>query len=152
MTTRARSSFAIAAAALMLTAAPLGGCSMFGGGEAEALDLQTPEGLLGNPYFWRAALETLAFMPITRQDPAAGFIETGWYQANENPNEQVRVTVQLIDAEFRTESLLVTVYRQVNQGGGWIEAGVKPSTAGEVQSAIILRARQLRVQAGEDPG
>jgi hypothetical protein len=42
------------------------------------------------------------------------------------------------------------VFRQEMQGSTWVDAPVAPSTATDLENAILTRARQLRVtQTGE---
>ena len=45
-------------------------------------------GALGvNAYLWRAALDTLGFMPLASADPFGGVIITDWFSPPETPDE-----------------------------------------------------------------
>src|SRR5262249_17521407 len=50
-------------------------------------------GISVNAFLWRAALDTLAFMPIASADPFGGTIITDWYAPPSSPNERVKVNV-----------------------------------------------------------
>lgn len=98
-----------------------------------------------NGYLWRATLDTLSFMPLASADPFGGVIITDWFAAPENPNEQMKVTVYILDKRLRADGLKVAVFRQQRTEGGWIDAPVNPDTANRLENAILTRARELRL-------
>jgi hypothetical protein len=77
-----------------------------------------------NSYLWRAALDTLSFAPLTQVDSSGGVIVTDWYANPSAPNDRVKVTVTILDANLRADALRVAASRQVNQNGQWVEAPV----------------------------
>ena len=46
-----------------------------------------------NAYLWRAALETIDFMPLAPADPFGGVIITDWYSPPETPDERFKLHV-----------------------------------------------------------
>ena len=50
-----------------------------------------------NAYLWRAALETLDFLPLTQADPFGGVIITDWYSP-ERPDERFKLNVYILDS------------------------------------------------------
>jgi hypothetical protein len=98
-----------------------------------------------NAYLWRATLDTLAFMPLASADPYGGVIITDWYAAPETPNERFKATVYILDTRLRADGLNVTVFKQVNQGGQWVDAPTSAQTETDIENAILTRARQLRL-------
>jgi hypothetical protein len=102
-----------------------------------------------NEFLWRASLDTLTFMPLQSADPFGGIIITEWYSAPENPNEQMKVTVYILDKRLRADGLKVSVFRQIRSESGWVDAQVNPETANRLENAILGRARQLRLSALE---
>src|SRR5688572_9801758 len=77
-----------------------------------------------NSYLWRAALETLSFAPLAQTDSNGGVIVTDWYANPNSPNERVKVTATILDADLRADALRVAASRQVLQNGQWIDAPV----------------------------
>jgi hypothetical protein len=100
-----------------------------------------------NSYLWRAALDTLSFAPLAQTDSAGGVIVTDWYVNPSTPNERVKVTATILDANLRADALRVAASRQVLQNGQWIEAPVAAATVQRLEEIILTRARDLRRSA-----
>jgi hypothetical protein len=129
----------------------LAGCQMFGGGgggndRVRRADLAasrtTTIGV--NAYLWQAALETLSFSPLSQSDSAGGVIVTEWYSNPQNPQERVKVTATILDADLRADALRVTAAREVLQNGQWLAAPVTAATTQRLEEIILTRARDLR--------
>ncbi len=97
-----------------------------------------------NAYLWKAALETLSFMPITQADSNGGVIVTDWYANPAAPTERMKVVVTILDPELRADALHVTASKEVNQGGGWVTAQVPASTTQQLEAIILEKARDIR--------
>ena len=139
------STLALAAACAFAVA----GCQMFGGGGNDrvrradlAASRTTAIGV--NAYLWRAALETLSFAPLAQSDSAGGVIVTEWYSNPQNPQERVRVTATILDADLRADALRVTAARESLQNGQWLAAPVTAATVQRLEEIILTRARDLR--------
>ena len=65
-----------------------------------------------NAYLWRAALETIAFLPLTQADPFGGVIITDWHSPPETPDERFKLNVYILDTVLRADGLKVVVFRQ----------------------------------------
>ena len=104
-------------------------------------------GLGVNSFLWRAALDTVSFMPLASADPFGGVILTDWYSPEPTPNERLKLNVFILDRQLRSDALQVRVFRQVRKGKGgeWRDAEVAPETARQLEDSILTRARQLRV-------
>ena len=100
-----------------------------------------------NSYLWRAALETLSFAPLAQTDSNGGVIVTDWYSNPNSPNERVKVTATILDADLRADALRVATSRQVLQNGQWIDAPVAAATVQRLEEVILTRARDLRRNA-----
>lgn len=103
-----------------------------------------------NSYLWRAALDTVSFMPLVSADPFGGVIITDWSAAEETPNERVKLNVFILDRQLTASGVSVKVFRQVKSGGGWKDTRVDPATARQLEDAILTRARQMRVAERDD--
>jgi hypothetical protein len=100
-----------------------------------------------NSYLWRAALDTLSFAPLAQTDSNGGVIVTDWYANPNSPNERVKVTCTILDADLRADALRVAASRQVMQSGQWIDAPVAAATVQRLEEIILTRARDLRRNA-----
>jgi hypothetical protein len=104
-------------------------------------------GALGvNAYLWRGALETLSFMPLVSADPFGGVIITDWYQPPGGGGERFKATAYILGRTLRADGVRISVFRQVLQGGAWMDAPVSPTAASELENKVLARARDLRVQ------
>ena len=97
-----------------------------------------------NAYLWRAALDTLSFMPLVQTDSNGGVIVTDWYVNPQVPTERMKVTVTILDQDLRADAVRVAALRQVNQGGQWVSAPVQAATTQKLEDLILTRARDLR--------
>ncbi len=97
-----------------------------------------------NAYLWRAALETLAFMPMAQTDSNGGVIVTDWYANPQSPNERVKVSVFILDQDLRADAIRVSAVRQENRGGAWLDVPVRAGTVQRLEETILAKARDLR--------
>ncbi len=104
-------------------------------------------GLGVNAYLWRGALDTLSFMPLASADPFGGVIITDWYQPPASPGERFKATAYILGRQLRADGVRVALFRQVMQGGQWVDAPVTPSTTSGLEDKVLARARELRAQA-----
>jgi len=98
-----------------------------------------------NGYLWRAALETISFLPITQADSAGGVILTDWYANPKTPTERLRMNVFIKGKELRTDGIAVKVFKQKKMDGEWRDVAVAESTERKLEDTILTRARELRV-------
>lgn len=113
------------------------GTPLHGGGVAPAV----------NTFLWRAALETVSFMPLASADSTGGVLITDWYAPPETPNERFKVNVFVTSRQLRPDALRAVVFRQTkNPQGAWTDAAVEANTARSLEDTILARARQLRAE------
>ncbi|MBL8640677.1 MAG: DUF3576 domain-containing protein [Alphaproteobacteria bacterium] len=117
-----------------------GGLSFLGG-----KDKKSDGSVLVNTYLWRAALDTVSFMPLASADPFGGTIITDWYSAPETPTERTKLNVFILGGDLAVSSLSVKVFRQVKSTGGWQDAAVSNETATKLEDAIFTRAREMKI-------
>lgn len=103
-----------------------------------------------NSYLWRAALDTLSFMPMAQTDSNGGVIVTDWYANPDAAGERMKLTVSILDQDLRADALRVAASRQVLQNGQWVDAPVKAATVQKLEEVILTRARTLRRMAISD--
>ena len=104
-------------------------------------------GISVNGYLWRAALDTISFMPLAQADPFGGTILTDWYRPPETLGERFKVNVYILDSELRADGLRISVFRQrLDPNGVWLDARVSKDTGRNLENAILKRARQMRIK------
>jgi hypothetical protein len=142
----------MAAAVVVSALLGAGGCSIFGSGTANSAsssstDLGPEEtgGIGVNAYLWRAALDTLDFLPLTSADPYGGVIITDWYANPEKADERLKATVYILDTRLRADGIAASVFRETLVNGQWATATVSPETNIALENAILAKARQLRL-------
>lgn len=128
--------------------------SIFGDGGFDLLGTKKKagpgeDGVAVNGYLWRAALDTVSFMPLASADPFGGTIITDWYTDPSTPNERTKLNVFVLGRELKADAISVKVFRQVRGGGGWKDANVAKETATKLEDAILTRAREMRIAADE---
>ena len=128
----------------VLALAALAACSGGGGRPKADLAASRVTTIGVNSYLWRAALDTLSFMPLVQTDSNGGVIVTDWYVNPQAPTERMKVTVSILDQDLRADALRVAALRQVSQGGQWVAAPVQAATTQKLEDIILTRARDLR--------
>ncbi len=98
-----------------------------------------------NSFLWRAALDTVSFMPLASADPFGGVIITDWYQSPTTAGERTKAQVYVLSRELRADAIKATIFRQVQDSrGNWKDAPVAEDSARKLEDAMLTRARQIR--------
>jgi hypothetical protein len=90
-----------------------------------------------NKYLWQASIEVLSFLPINSADPFSGIIVFGKGKAP-GSSQSYDATVYISDPALDARSLSVSV----RSSNGTVSSEAKR----EIESAILSRARQLRLK------
>jgi hypothetical protein len=98
-----------------------------------------------NALLWRAALDTISFIPLASADPFGGLIITEWHTEPTAPDERFKLTIYILDTDLRADALRVSYFRQIRSGDRWIDAEVSNGTQRQLEDAILTRARQMRI-------
>jgi hypothetical protein len=101
-----------------------------------------------NPFLWRGALEALGTAPLITADPFGGVIITDWYSRPGDAGERFKTTAFIGGSDLRGDGVSVSVFRQISQGGSWVDAPVRPGMQTEIQTKVLDRARQLATGQG----
>ncbi len=120
-----------------------GGWSLFGGKDSKKQSDNNGIGV--NGFLWRAALDTVSFMPIASADPFGGVILTDWYTSPDAPNERTKLNIFIRDRDLTANGVKVSVFRQAKTGTNWADAPVASTTSGSIENAILTSARQIRI-------
>ena len=104
-------------------------------------------GLGVNAFLWRGTLETLKFMPLVSADPFGGVIITDWWTPPASPGERFKATAYVLGRQLRADAIRVSLFRQTQQGGQWVDAPIDPAKPTELENMVLAKARELRAQS-----
>jgi hypothetical protein len=94
---------------------------------------------------WRATINVLEFVPLVNADYGGGIIITDWYSENENDNESIKISIQFLSNEIRSDALNVKIY---NKKCSNIEnckiTKVSSELNSEIKLAILKKAAFLK--------
>lgn len=121
---------------------------LFGADEpaTEPASTGIPDDQAANIHLWRAALDSMTFMPIDVADVKGGVIQTDWYEDRDRPHERFKVHVFVISNDLRIDGVKVGVFRQTRSGNQhvWQDAKSAPARAETLRMLIFNRARDLQ--------
>lgn len=101
-----------------------------------------------NKYLWRAALDTLRFMPFDKIDPFSGVLTTHWHTAKDQPHIRMKATVVVLTPRLRVDGLKISLFHQEKDAkGNWVSKEVGAEVIEQLEDAILHRARELKVDS-----
>jgi len=72
----------------------------------------TFEFAISNP-MWRAALDTIDFMPLASANYNGGIVVTDWYSENGNEKEAIKISIRFLSNDIRADALDIKVFFKV---------------------------------------
>jgi len=95
---------------------------------------------------WRAALDTISFMPLESTRPDEGVIVTDWYEPPERANERYRATIYVIGEAPTADNLRVMMQRQRRDGAEavWEDIPAEREIILDLEEMILTRAESLQ--------
>jgi hypothetical protein len=123
------------------------GLNLFGGGSKDETGGGVGSGIAVNSFLWRAALDTVSFMPLSSADPFGGVILTDWYSPSETPNERFKLNIFILDRQLRADGLRVAAFKEIEKDKTWRSAVMDKKTTANIENRILERARELRLAA-----
>ena len=61
---------------------------------------------------WRAALDTIDFMPLASANYSGGIIITDWYSDDTSGRESLKITIRFLTNEIRSDALDVKIFKK----------------------------------------
>ncbi|MDB9760842.1 DUF3576 domain-containing protein [Pelagibacteraceae bacterium] len=96
-----------------------------------------------NP-MWRASLATLDFIPLSNVDYSGGIIITDWYSDSLKDNDSIKISLQFLSNEIRTDSLKIIVYnRKCNTKNVCQVSTPRSKIKQELLATILTKAKEL---------
>jgi len=120
---------------------------IFGGNDQEN---KTSTGMIAmsvNPFLWRAALETIDFMPLSSADQIGGTIITDWYSTSGNEKERCKVNIFITGVNLKTENLRVVSFCQEFKDPTWVNKEIEKENNIKIENAILNKAKKLKLQS-----
>ena len=96
---------------------------------------------------WRATLKSLDFLPLINADYSGGIIIYDWYSQSNNPKEQIKVSVQFLNNELRSDSIKITAHKKICETlERCSNSTLDQNFANSIRDSIITSARTLKIE------
>jgi hypothetical protein len=96
---------------------------------------------------WRATLKSLDFLPLLNADYSGGIIIYDWYSQTNNPKEQIKITVQFLNNELRSDSVKITAHKKLCETlERCSNSTLDQNFANSIKESIITSARSLKIE------
>ncbi len=96
---------------------------------------------------WRATLKSLDFLPLISSDYSGGILIYDWYSQGNNPREQIKISVQFLNNELRSDSIKITAHKRICENvDKCSNLVVEQKFIDTVKDNIIVVARSLKIE------
>ena len=96
---------------------------------------------------WRATLKSLDFLPLLNADYSGGIIIYDWYSQTNNPKEQIKISVQFLNNELRSDSVKITAHKKICETlERCSNSNLDQNFANSIKESIIASARSLKIE------
>jgi len=96
---------------------------------------------------WRATLKSLDFLPLISSDYSGGILIYDWYSQTNNPKEQIKISVQFLNNELRSDSIKITAHKRICENvDKCSNLVVEQKFVDTVKDNIISVARSLKIE------
>jgi hypothetical protein len=96
---------------------------------------------------WRATLKSLDFLPLLNADYSGGIIIYDWYSQTNNPKEQIKISVQFLNNELRSDSIKIIAHKKICETAvSCSNSTIDQNFANSIKESIITSARTLKIE------
>jgi hypothetical protein len=96
---------------------------------------------------WRATLKSLDFLPLANVDYVGGIIVYDWYSDDKNPQEQIKVSIQFLSNELRTDAIKINTNKRICDSLNKCQNfSVDKKFNDTIKENIITLARSLKIE------
>jgi hypothetical protein len=96
---------------------------------------------------WRATLKSLDFLPLLNADYSGGVIIYDWYSQTNNPKEQIKISVQFLNNELRSDSIKIIAHKKICETTERCSnSTLDQNFANSIKDSIITSARTLKIE------
>jgi len=101
-------------------------------------------------YLWRAALDTIDFMPLVSANYSGGIVVTDWYSENNIADEAIKISVRFLTNEIRSDSLDIKVFlKKCQQGTSCFVSEDQSNLSNELMVNILKKAARYEKEGIE---
>ena len=96
---------------------------------------------------WRATLKSLDFMPLTSIDYGGGVIITDWYNENNSSNDQIKIQINFLSNDIRSDSLSIIAHKKTCETTG--NCKIKKlgnEFTSNIKESILNSARLIKIE------
>ena len=124
------------------------GITLLGGSEKKKQAAGIGGAAAANQFLWRAALETISFMPVQSVDAIGGVIITDWYKDPATQGQRIKMNIMVLSSELRSDAISVRTFKQTKAPkGDWKDAVVDAKVNRQLEDTILSKARELKVKS-----
>ena len=124
-------------------AAVQGGITVFGNKSSGSTTYE----FASSNVLWRATLKSLDFLPLINADYSGGVIIYDWYSQSNNPKEQIKISVQFLNNELRSDSIKITAHKKIcDNTDRCSNSTLDQNFANSIKENIIASARALKIE------
>jgi hypothetical protein len=124
-------------------AAVQGGITVFGNKSSSSTTYE----FASSNVLWRATLKSLDFLPLINADYSGGVIIYDWYSQSNNPKEQIKISVQFLNNELRSDSIKITAHKKIcDNTDRCSNSTLDQNFANSIKENIIASARTLKIE------
>jgi hypothetical protein len=99
---------------------------------------------------WRATLKSLDFLPLANADYSGGIIVYDWY-SDKLSNEQIKITVNFLSNELRSDSIQITSYKKTcDENNKCITEKLNNNLSKDIKDKIIITARAMKIEESKN--
>ena len=96
---------------------------------------------------WRATLKSLDFLPLLNADYSGGVIIYDWYSQTNNSKEQIKISVQFLNNELKSDSIKITAHKKICEAAERCSnSTLDQNFANSIKDSIIASARTLKIE------
>ena len=96
---------------------------------------------------WRATLKSLDFLPLLNSDYSGGVIIYDWYSQTNNPKEQIKISIQFLNNELRSDSIKITAHKKICETvERCSNSTLDQNFANSIKESIIASARTIKIE------
>ena len=96
---------------------------------------------------WRATLKTLDFLPLISSDYSGGILIYDWYSQANNPKEQIKISVQFLNNELRSDSIKIIAHKKICENiDKCSNLSADQKFIDNIKDNIIAAARSIKIE------
>jgi hypothetical protein len=117
--------------------------TLFGGPKDKATNFE----FATSNVLWRATLKNLDFLPLINADYTGGIIIYDWYSEQSNANQQIKISVQFLSNELRSDAIKITAHKKIcDSSNRCSNSTLDQNFANSIKESIIASARVLKIE------